>query len=323
MTAKHNMWHVRHQLNKIFHFCAWIWSKHVEQQTAFCVWFFFHLHSMISCLTLVSKIWILRRVTSAKGSDSPWVQECVSGTCCTDAAQGQRKKKKWKGCAVICTCRILSWSAFRPCAEQRKDKQQFGECKAFLLVQKNDDKHFKSYKVAWNVILNALSPLKTMCTISLDLKTYSNRMFSADRATLGRTQRSGLLVVAGTGGRTSLAVPPTRGHYGTLLAVKCSELAGQSSPTKTFSGGRHLTWRWADRTLLVFYTVGFITKIFFSIKKFKGNAMLGIVVSSIASYPLGLLILVRSLDFEHKTHHCYSDYLSCLYVCSCFCYFKK
>lgn len=185
-----------------------------------CLLFFFlrsHLHSVISCLTLASKIWILRRVTSAQGSDSPWVQECVSGTCCTDAAQDQWKKKKWKGCTVICTCSILSRSAFRRCAEQRKDEQQFGECKAFLLLQKNDDKHFKSYKVAWNVILNTFRSLKTMCTISLDLKTYSNKMFSAERAALGRTQSGQgcwwLLVLGGE--RAWLSHPPegTVAHY--------------------------------------------------------------------------------------------------------------
>lgn len=48
----------------------------------------------------------------------------------------EEEKKKWKGCTVICTWRILSRSAFRRCAEQRKDEQQFGECKAVLLLQK-------------------------------------------------------------------------------------------------------------------------------------------------------------------------------------------
>lgn len=41
---------------------------------------------------------------------------------------------------------------------------------------------FKPYKVAWNVTLNTFRSIKTMCTISLDLQTYSNKMFSADRA---------------------------------------------------------------------------------------------------------------------------------------------
>lgn len=133
-------------------------------------------------------------------------------------------------------------------------------------------------------------------------------------------------------GRTSLAVRPTRGHCGTSLAVKRSELASQSSPRKSFSGGRHLNWRWEDRTLLVFYTVGFIAKISISIKKYKGDAILWIVVSFLASYSLDLLIpnlpICQSTGFWTKKKKYIIVIMimfrvSSLYVCSRFCYFKN
>lgn len=286
-----------------------------------------HSLSMISCLTLVSKIWILRRVTSARGSDSPWVQECVSGTCCTDAAQGQRKKKKvkelhsylhMKDSVTICIQTV--------CRAEKRRAAVWGVQSIPIGSEKwwqNSLNHIKLLGM-WSSTHLGLS--RQCAQFHLTLKHTVIRCFRQTE----NTEQSGLLVVAGTGGRTSLAVPPTRGHCGTLLAVKCSELASQSSPTKSFSGGRHLNWRWEDRTLLVFCTVGFITKIFFGITKYKGNAMLWIVVSSIASYSLGLSIpslpVCQSTGFWPPIpKKCIivtgiMFCVSCLCVCSRFCY---
>lgn len=64
---------------------------------------------------------------------------------------------------------------------REKTSSSLGSAKHSYWLRKMMTKLFKSYKVARNVILNTFRSLKTMCTVSLDLKTYSNKMFSADR----------------------------------------------------------------------------------------------------------------------------------------------
>lgn len=114
---------------------------------------------------------------------------------------------------------------------REKTSSSLGSAKHSCWCRKMMTKLFKSYKVAWNVILNTFRSLKTMCTISLDLKTYSNKMFSADRATLGRTQSGQgcwwLLVL----GENELGCPA---HQRALWHIIGSEMLRINQPEFTY-----------------------------------------------------------------------------------------
>lgn len=99
------MWHdVTHRLNKIYRaFTSCLnkdkWKKHV-QPVGSCVFpeaLLAQFHSMPDLI--LTEIWILRRLTSL-----PWVQECVSGTCCTDWAQGQRERESERELKELHSC---------------------------------------------------------------------------------------------------------------------------------------------------------------------------------------------------------------------------